>query len=1281
MATTMASWRRGDVVLGLYEVLDVLDGGGMGLVYRVRHRGWHTDLAVKVSRPELMATAAGRSAFETEAGTWVGLAPHPHVVGCAYVRRVQDLPCVFAEWVEGGSLAELVSDGRLYEEPGPDVGGVIARILDLAVQIAWGIDHAHRQGVIHQDVKPANVMVDTGADWVAKVTDFGLAGARAAAGERSVVPPGNSLLAGFGGMTPAYCSPEQAEAVYDPTVSLSRATDVWSWALCVLEMFVGSPPCRHGQSAPEVFANFLEYGRPAPGAPLLPPALVELLWWCFEVDPARRPHRLDEPADAVLRLYEETVGVPYPRAAPQEARLLADGLSNQALSLLDLGRTDEAEELWRTAKDVDPHHLPTVYNWALYRWRRGSLSDQDVVSDLCTTRALHDEPARVDGLLGLVHLERGADETARALLADAPDLPEVAAGRAELARRELLRPGARLPAHAGSVRAAAVSADGSVAVTGGEEGRLRVWEPAEHRCRYVLPPEPSDDPREADAGPTPTLAPVTDPAPAPVTALALAPDGRTALVGRSSGPAELWDVSAGTRLGVLGSRRSAVSAGTAVTAVTAVALNGSGGAVVAYAGGPIEVWDTGPGPTGQGLRTGQAPQTGPGVQSARSAPAGQGEGGGHGRLPRCELEHPPSTFRRLDPGTGRILPEIHSEPSVVSAVALSADGRIAVSASDAEGSVVAWEVATGRPVSRIVKSADLHHTGFDLIALSADGSHALLSGRHKAMVQIWEPRTDRVRDTVPNTLGAYRRVALNGDATVAVSSSTSDAGQPVRVWETRTGRCVRSIEPEFESGPEGLPTPRARLDCAALSGDGRVLVLGDTWGGVHFHHLAPGGYRAPWSYARPRSAVALTDDEARVDAMVDRAAALAEQGRMRAACEQLRAARAVPGFERHPELREAWAHFGRLAGRRTDLLGIWQRYDLHGPLVLTPEVSLGLSLDADLAVTGGADGHVRVWDLQTGENVHTFAEKVANTHTVLIPEDCRFAVTADWGGSAHVWDFESGTRSTRLYGDQGHVRVVALDRQGRHALVGDHGGALCLWELRSGRDGTVAPWLVRTMLGHEGPVGVVELSHDGRFAASAGYEDRTGRLWATGTGVPVLAFPAEGFFAKLRFAPDDSRLYVTSSEGVTAWDVRTRRRLYQRQGGVDALALSADGRVAASPAGTTVEVWETGSGRTVCALPVFSSTFDVSPDGHQVVTADRDRNLQLWDGRTGRCVHTLEGHPEPVTLVTFTADGRNLVSADLRPGIRLWELDYDYDFTGADSAGHALDARDDEEGG
>ncbi|HEV7500497.1 MAG TPA: protein kinase, partial [Vicinamibacteria bacterium] len=162
-------WKTGDVVLGLYEVAGLLGQGGMGRVYRVHHRGWGVDLAVKVPLKQALDAAGGVEAFEREAETWVNLPLHPHMVSCYYVRRLEGIPRVFAEFVDGGTLGDAIRNRKLV---------TLDAILDAAIQFAWGLHDAHEQGLVHRDVKPANVMIT--AEGVAKVTDFGLAGARIA---------------------------------------------------------------------------------------------------------------------------------------------------------------------------------------------------------------------------------------------------------------------------------------------------------------------------------------------------------------------------------------------------------------------------------------------------------------------------------------------------------------------------------------------------------------------------------------------------------------------------------------------------------------------------------------------------------------------------------------------------------------------------------------------------------------------------------------------------------------------------------------------------------------------------------------------------------------------------------------------------------------------------------------------------------------------------------------------------------------------------------------------
>lgn len=218
-------WKTGDLILGQYEVIDLLGEGGMGTVQRVHHRGWNIDLAVKSPQPGTFSREGGEENFVREAETWVKLDVHPHIVTCYYVRTLGGIPRIFVECVTAGSLADWIKSRRLYQG---SQQAALERMLDIAIQFAWGLHAAHEQGLVHQDVKPANVMM-TG-EGVAKVTDFGLARARVMAGDANspVSSSQQSILVSSRGMTPAYCSPEQAEGR-----ELGRKTDIWSWGPAV----------------------------------------------------------------------------------------------------------------------------------------------------------------------------------------------------------------------------------------------------------------------------------------------------------------------------------------------------------------------------------------------------------------------------------------------------------------------------------------------------------------------------------------------------------------------------------------------------------------------------------------------------------------------------------------------------------------------------------------------------------------------------------------------------------------------------------------------------------------------------------------------------------------------------------------------------------------------------------------------------------------------------------------------------------------------------------------
>ena len=395
------SFSKGDLLLDTYRIDTNPIHGGMGSVWRVHHKNWDIDLAMKRPKKEYFVTDNQKETFIRECESWINLGLHPNIVSCYYVREIDGVPTIFSEWMENGDLESHIQDGSLYEGSKDEVQ---KRLLDIAIQFARGLHYAHETGLIHQDVKPGNLLISN--EWNAKVSDFGLAGACSALtvleGEWTVKEdnPTATIYTPSGGRSPAYCSPEQAASQ-----ALSRRTDIYSWAVSILEMYLGDRPWAHGteNTGPMVGSICEEYFDICKVN--IPDKMKAVLTNCLETKPENRYHDFGEVEGILKEIYSELAGEEYPRPEPKASSDTADSLNNRALSYLDLGKEEEAVKIWERATLMDPSNTNSLFNRTLYSYRKNDISLYQAQCYLSSNWENHFNEAEPGILLAMISLE------------------------------------------------------------------------------------------------------------------------------------------------------------------------------------------------------------------------------------------------------------------------------------------------------------------------------------------------------------------------------------------------------------------------------------------------------------------------------------------------------------------------------------------------------------------------------------------------------------------------------------------------------------------------------------------------------------------------------------------------------------------------------------------------------------------------------------------------------------------------------------------------------------
>lgn len=306
-----------------YRILEKLGEGGMGVVYKAEDTTLKRTVALKFLAPKAVSGEKLRVRFLREAQA-AGAVNHPNICPVYGIEEADGTLFIVMAYIAGTGLDRLVAARRL----------TLGNAVDIAVQVGEALLEAHEHGIVHRDVKSANILVTE--KWRAVLTDFGLA----LLTDRSRITRTGTTLG-----TVAYISPEQALGK-----QVDRRTDIWSLGIVLYEMSAGELPFR-GETLHEVFRSILT-GTPKPLTDMrrgLSPELSRIVEKSLSKSPAERYQHMD---DLLVDLRALRKRLPE-EAPPPPASLPAEGPGHAAAKTVTLLHSDNSITIPTAIRDLD----------------------------------------------------------------------------------------------------------------------------------------------------------------------------------------------------------------------------------------------------------------------------------------------------------------------------------------------------------------------------------------------------------------------------------------------------------------------------------------------------------------------------------------------------------------------------------------------------------------------------------------------------------------------------------------------------------------------------------------------------------------------------------------------------------------------------------------------------------------------------------------------------------------------------------------------------------------